>query len=204
MKKIYLLFILILLSVSILGCPYKSKVAIDDYAKVKIEKKLPGTWISNDSSENKNKPYYLIKDRDGFMLDIDYYSFEDTNTYEEYEDDNNLPDNDETITLPEPAEEYKEPSGVYNVTTTYEAFLSEVGTNLYMNIRQTDDMSGFGYYIYKIYFSNNNEIILSPVTNYIKSNFSTSGELKDYINKYQNIEFFFGEDEYYIRYELPE
>lgn len=202
MKKTFLFPVLILLSIFILGCPYKSKVAVDDHAKVKIDKRLIGTWILNDSSDSKNKPYYLIADRDGYMFDIDYYSFEDTNTYDENVNEEEL-NNQDTVAYPEPAEEYKEPAGFYSVSTSYEAFLSEVGKNIYINIRQMDDVSGFGYYIYKLNSPDKNEIILSPVTEYVKSTFASSGELKEYINKYQNLEFFFGDNESYIRYELP-
>jgi hypothetical protein len=201
MKKIYLFPVLILFSVLILGCPYKSKVAIDEYAKTKIDNNLIGVWIVKDTNntEVKNPSYYIIKDRNGYMLDIDKYAFTDTNEYVEEETELSA----DTAEYEANEEEYVEPSGIFKVSETYEAFLSDIDGIKFLNVRQLEDFSGFGYYLYKITFKGKNEFYLSPVTDYIKKNFVTSNELRDYIKKYKEIEFFFGVDEYYVRYELP-
>jgi len=201
MKKIYLFPVLILLSVLILGCPYKSKVAIDDYAKTKIEKNLIGVWIVKDTNNTdiKNPPYYIVKDRNGYMIDIEKYAFTDTNEYKEEITELSA----DTAEYEAYEEEYTEPSGVFKVSETYEAFLSDIDGIKFLNVRQLDDFSEFGYYIYKLTFKGKNEFYLSPVTDYLKKNFVTSAELRNYIKKYKEIEFFFGIDEHYKRYELP-
>lgn len=201
MKKIYLFPVLILLSVFILGCPYKSKVAIDEYAKTKIEKNLIGVWILKDTTGTvlKNHSYYIVKDRNGYLIDIEKYTFTDTNEYKEEVTELSA----DTVDYEASEEEYTEPSGIFKVSETYEAFLSDVDGIKFLNVRQMEDFSGFGYYIYKLTFKGKNEFYLSPVTDYIKKNFVTSNELRDYIKKYKEIEFFFGYNENYKRYELP-
>jgi len=202
MKKSLFIISLFMLSVLFLGCPYKSKIALDDYAKEKIDKRILGTWITKDTTGADVSAYYTIEASNDFLLDINYYSFKDTTQSETEitEESQEIPVDSLENTE---SENDVEPSGIFEVTNTYEAFFSDVSGVKYINIRQIDDFTGFGFYIYKISFINN-EVVLSPVTNYIKSIFTNSGELKEYVKKYQNIEFFFGDDEIYQAYKIPE
>lgn len=209
MKKFCLLSVILILSFVILGCPYKSNVAIDNYAKTKADKRIFGYWITKDTlnTDAKVTSYYSVNDRNGYVFDIEKYTFNDTNVKDdeisEAEDGAVIPDTAEISDYNREDEEYIEPSGIFEVSESYEAFFSEIDGMKFLNVRQMDDFSGFGYYIYRITFKGNYEFVLSPLTDYIKTKFKSSDELKNYIKKYKELEFFYGDNEHYLKYELP-
>jgi hypothetical protein len=204
MKRLLLLPVITVLSFIIIGCPYKSRVAIDNYAKTKADKRITGYWIAKDTAnpDSKVTSYYEVKDRNGFFIDIEKYDFRDTTVSDEEEitADESV-ESDSAIYYTE--EEYREPSGIFENSISYEAFFSEIDGMMFLNLRQIDDITEFGYYIYKITFKGNNEFYLSPLTEYIKTKFKTSDELRKYIKKHKDIEFFYGDNEYYVKYDLP-
>jgi hypothetical protein len=64
MKKIILLFVLFAFAFGFYGCPYFSKVAIDEPA-IKVEKKFLGNWKFKDG-----KIYYIVSKMDDYHLRI--------------------------------------------------------------------------------------------------------------------------------------
>lgn len=205
MKKLFLLTAVLVLSFIFLGCPYKSKVAIDNFAKTKIDKRITGYWIQKDTAnpDAEVTAYFSIKDRNGFILDIEKFEFTDTTAVEDEETEGDYENMDTTLKIEYNDETVKERSGKFDVSATYEAFFSEIDGMMFLNLRQVDDFSGFGYYLYKITFKGKNEFYISPLTEYIKTTFEKSDALRNFISKYKDLEFFYGDNEYYIKYDLP-
>lgn len=82
-------------------------------------------------------------------------------------------------------------------TTVYKAFVSDVAGVKYMNIYEAADKPS--YNLYKLVQSGS-KLTLSPVTENITEKFSSSAELKAFIEKYQKLSFFFDKtDEVYVK-----
>ena len=84
--------------------------------------------------------------------------------------------------------------------TVYYGFMSKVGDVSYMNL--TDDelnSDDVKYYLYKVSGSEGKKTLLG-VTDNITQEFSSSTELKSYISKYQDLEFFFDKSEKEVFY----
>lgn len=76
-------------------------------------------------------------------------------------------------------------------TTIYEAFLSEVDDNEYVNLKE---VGASKYLLYKIVWNTDDEFTLHEVTNNIKEEFTSPGELKSFISEHQHLSFFFNKD----------
>lgn len=84
----------------------------------------------------------------------------------------------------------------------YEAFIAEVGGLQFLNLSEINEASAYKkYYLYKLEVSANElQITLSAVTENINEKFSSSAELKAFIEKNMHLSFFFEKDtEMYIR-----
>ncbi len=82
--------------------------------------------------------------------------------------------------------------------TTYTAYLSNVGGDQFLNLRE-DGQSSKSYFFYKLKLSPTGmKATLIPVTENIDEKFETSAELKAFIEKNKNLSFFFDktEDDY--------
>lgn len=79
----------------------------------------------------------------------------------------------------------------------YEAFISEVGNVKFLNVSELSQYSsGEKYYLYKMEVSpSGSRITLSSVTENIDEKFSSSAELKAFIQKNMQLSFFFEKDE---------
>jgi uncharacterized protein YdeI (YjbR/CyaY-like superfamily) len=79
----------------------------------------------------------------------------------------------------------------------YEAFLSEVDALKFLNISELSEQgSGAKYYLYKIEVSENgSRITLNAVTENIDEQFSSSAELKAFIQKNMHLSFFYEKEE---------
>jgi hypothetical protein len=64
MKKSFLLLAVLLISISFYGCPYESKVAIDE-PSIKIENSILGTWTLKNTSTK-----YVITKLDDYHMKI--------------------------------------------------------------------------------------------------------------------------------------
>ncbi len=74
--------------------------------------------------------------------------------------------------------------------TNYTAYISMIGDDEFLNIIQGNSEL---YYFYKIEWKENS-FILHEVTNNIKEKFSSSADLKAFIEKYKNLSFFYNSD----------
>jgi hypothetical protein len=84
----------------------------------------------------------------------------------------------------------------------YEAFISEVGNLKFLNVSELSEYSsGTKYYLYKMEVSpSGSRITLSSVTENIDEKFSSSAELKAFVQKNMQLSFFFEkEEEVYLR-----
>lgn len=79
---------------------------------------------------------------------------------------------------------------------SYTGYLSRIGTDLFLNVSPSNDLSK--YYIYRIEV---NESMFTgwPVTDRITEQFATSAELKAFIEKYKQLSFFYDSKEVYLR-----
>lgn len=89
------------------------------------------------------------------------------------------------------------------VTSKYSAFLSEINNVTFLNVKQLpekDNFSLFGeeYYFYKIVLEQG-VIISTPVTNFIKEEFSNSENLRSFFADNMKNSYFFQEDSRYIK-----
>lgn len=87
-------------------------------------------------------------------------------------------------------------------TTKYSAYFSRIDNVTFLNIRNISKGSfvdSDSYFLYRFEVISNNEIKTNEVTNNIKEKFTSSGELHDFIKKYMNLSFFYGNEEIYIR-----
>lgn len=84
----------------------------------------------------------------------------------------------------------------------YEAYISEIDGVKFLNITEKNEYSsGSKFYLYKMEVSaSSSRLTLSPVTENIDEKFSTSAELKAFIQKNMQHSFFYEkEDEVYLR-----
>lgn len=79
--------------------------------------------------------------------------------------------------------------------TKYEAFMSKIGEDQFLNIYETADEAKT-YYFYKVILGKENtKLTLVPVTENIDEEFKSSAELKAFFEKYKSLSFFFGKEE---------
>lgn len=87
-----------------------------------------------------------------------------------------------------------------NDTVKYLGFFSKVKDVLFLNISQvTNNVPSEGFYLYKVEVKSESEIALTEVTVFIKEKFSSSENLKAFIEKYMDLSFFFANETVYIR-----
>lgn len=83
-------------------------------------------------------------------------------------------------------------------TETYLAHLSQVDGIDFLNISSTKKTSTF--MIYKmILVDDKKTMTLFPLSEHIREKFTTSKELQDFISKYKDLSFFYGEETVYVR-----
>ena len=97
----------------------------------------------------------------------------------------------------------KDKDNVAKVTSKYSAFISEINNVTFLNVKQLpekDDFSLFGeeYYFYKIVLEPG-VIISTPVTNFIKEEFTSSEALRSFFAENMKNSYFFQEDSRYIK-----
>lgn len=80
--------------------------------------------------------------------------------------------------------------------TMYNGHVSKVGGDMFLNVQ-----SEGSYYLYKMDLSSSQELILYPLSDYIKETFSSSDELKDFVAKYKDLSFFYGAETTYSKFE---
>ena len=78
--------------------------------------------------------------------------------------------------------------------TVYKGFLSDVKGTMFMNIYENGSASP-SYYLYKVDFSTKGQVKLIGITENVKETFSSSEELKAFIEKYMSLSFFFDKSE---------
>ena len=83
--------------------------------------------------------------------------------------------------------------------TVYKAILSDVKGIKYLSIYENGGTPS--YSLYKVEVSKGNDLVtLSGITENVQEKFTTSDELKAFIEKYQNLSFFFDKDaEVYVK-----
>ncbi|MCU0435333.1 MAG: hypothetical protein MUC87_17890 [Bacteroidia bacterium] len=143
------------LSLTFMGCPYESKVPVDDASNAKTSKALEGVY-----EERSSEDYTYVIKADGNQYRI-------TKKKKSGEDE----------------------------PTVYIGFVSKVGSGEYLNIREEGSSSDTKYYIYKVDTKSEGRIKLKGVTDNITEEFATSAELRAFIQKYENLSFFFDKDE---------
>jgi hypothetical protein len=165
MKKIILLFSLLLFTVIFYGCPYESKVPISE-PTIKISNDYLGEWNYKDS-----KTKYMITKEDDFHMKI------------------------KSIPV----------DTISKDTAVYLAHISKINDYEFLNIiKISKDNSFFGsgensYYLYKINSISKKEMAIKELTNNIKDKFDSSKELYSFIEKYMNLSFFYGTEEFYVK-----
>ena len=82
--------------------------------------------------------------------------------------------------------------------TIYSAFLSDVNGTTFMNAKEQGDGLSTNYYLYKVVVNSASSVTLVPVTENITEKFSSSAELKQFIEKNMGLSFFYDKsvDEY--------
>ncbi len=88
-------------------------------------------------------------------------------------------------------------------TKEYTAHLSELNGTKYLNVKvkKVDEKNSTppsGLFLHKIDIKGN-EIVLSPLSEFIREKFSTSADLQNFIQKHSNLSFFFGEDQVFTK-----
>src|ERR1700739_1080050 len=82
---------------------------------------------------------------------------------------------------------------------TYNAFLSDVDGIKFLNLFEPDQDTK-SYYFYKIEFDAETDgFTLFPMTDYITEKFTTSADLKKFVQQYKSLSFFYGSKEEYIK-----
>lgn len=155
MKALKFITLIGALSLTFMGCPYESKVPVDDASNAKSRKDLEGTY-----EERSSEDYTYVIKTDGNQYRI-------TKKKKTGEDE----------------------------PTVYMGFVSKVGTSEYLNVREEGSSSDTKYYIYKLDTKSEGRIKLKGVTDNITEEFATSAELRAFIQKYENLSFFFDKDE---------
>ena len=150
MKKLVTLTGILALCILLSGCPYETKVPIDN-PTVKINPKLIGTW-----EEQKDHDVYKVTRQDEFTYAI-----------EEIEKEKNKVD--------------------HNI-----AYLSEVNGVTFLNLSENKPSgSEKKYQLYKIEMRGDDLIRVFPVTENIREQFTSSGELKKFIGGNKKNSYFF-------------
>lgn len=86
-------------------------------------------------------------------------------------------------------------------TTVYYGFVSSIGAAQYLNLYEETSSGNRKYYIYKLELKGGGERIkLYAVTDNITEEFATSADLRAYIQKYQDLSFFFDKSEEKVFY----
>lgn len=88
-------------------------------------------------------------------------------------------------------------------TKEYIAHLSELNGAKYFNVRvkKVDEKNSTppsGFFLHKIEIKPN-EIVLSPITEFIREKFNTSADLQSFIQKHSNLSFFFGGEQIFSK-----
>jgi hypothetical protein len=156
MKAFKLITLVAALSFTFMGCPYESKVPVDDVSNAKANKSLEGTYEERSSEDYT----YSIKVYEGNQYRI-----------------------------------VKKKKSGEDEPTIYIGYVSKVGSSEYLNIREEGSSSDTKYYIYKVDTKQEGRIKLKGVADNITEEFATSGELRAFIQKYENLSFFFDKDE---------
>src|ERR1700739_4385265 len=82
---------------------------------------------------------------------------------------------------------------------TDNAFLSDVDGIKFLNLFEPDQDTK-SYYFYKIEFDAETDgFTLFPMTDYITEKFTTSADLKKFVQQYKSLSFFYGSKEEYIK-----
>jgi len=179
MKKLSYVLALVLLAFVFMGCPYQSKVAIDE-PSIKIPSEMINTWEEESSDKNADK-FVITKDNE-FVMRILKKSTSSSGDLTKYYYKGFISKLDKVEFL-----QIYEVDGDWKDKTT------------------TDDkgntVSDKGYYLYK--FTHGSSYInatLSPVTDNVTDEFKTSAELHAFLDKYKDISFLYDKDtEKYIR-----
>lgn len=78
-------------------------------------------------------------------------------------------------------------------STVYKGFFSEVNGQLFMNVKEDNDYSG--YFLYKVEKEGDFKITLKEVTPYIRETFESSTQLRTFIEKNMQNSYFFTTEE---------
>lgn len=76
MKRFSIYPILILISIVLWGCPYKSSVPLSKASEY-VNKQVLGKWIPKTQSLKENPEYYLIEKRDSVHYDVEHFQYND-------------------------------------------------------------------------------------------------------------------------------
>lgn len=95
----------------------------------------------------------------------------------------------------------KQPKNESEASTTYYGFLSNVNGVRFLNVWDASSEGTRTYYFYKMELTpSGSKLVLSPVTENIKENFTASADLKAFFDKHKALSFFYAkDDEEYIR-----
>ncbi|HWB64678.1 MAG TPA: hypothetical protein VG603_14280 [Chitinophagales bacterium] len=79
---------------------------------------------------------------------------------------------------------------------TYSAYMSSVGGDLFLNLKEENGEPKASYYFFKYEISASGaKVTLHPVTDNIKETFTTSADLKAFFTKYKSLSFFYEKDD---------
>lgn len=179
MKKLTYSLALVVMAFVFMGCPYQSKVAIDE-PSVKIPPEMINTW-EKESSDKHADQFVITKDNEYVMRILK----KSTNTSGEVTKDYykgfiSKVGNVEFMQVYEVDDDWKDK------TTTDD---------------QGNTVPNKEYYLYK--FTHGSSYIkatLHPITENVTDEFKTSSELRAFLDKYKDISFLYDKDtEKYIR-----
>jgi hypothetical protein len=81
----------------------------------------------------------------------------------------------------------------YYLSKSYEAWLTDIGGSLFMNVEDIDFPGT--YYLYKIDILDNDTIVLFEVTDNIDESFTDSGKMSDFFKEHMDLSFFYNSGE---------
>jgi hypothetical protein len=87
-------------------------------------------------------------------------------------------------------------------TTFYNAHFSKIKDMGFLNIVKKTNLDFTGkdiFYLYKYSVNSPDEIAISELSSNIKDKFTSSDKLKNFIAKYMDLSFFYGNEEIYVR-----
>jgi len=113
----------------------------------------------------------------------------DNPEYYEISDIDGLSFNIQEFTWDSDAQEY--------YPTPYTGHITYIDGDAFINLF---DGSMETYYFYRLGWSDENHIVLQPVTEYITEDFTSGEEMKAFFARYKNLSFFYGETEEFYRY----